>query len=503
MKERTLQDSPIRIGWASRDITPLDPVCLHGQFHVRVSEGVDDPLTVTALALEGNPTDPSAQVVLVSCDVVVIPSSLQTRVRQLLEGKIDGLNPSSVVLNATHTHTGPDIRSEEDQRGILTKMSGFPFGEDLFFESPETTRQRVAEAIVAAVTEAWTKRSPGRIGYGLGQAVVGRNRRMSYADGSSVMYGNTSDADFRHVEGYEDHSLQVLGTWDDKGKLTGLMVNVPCPSQVDENRFVVSADFWHETREQLRALYGESLFVLPQCSAAGDLSPRPPWDQRGEERMLRLKESHPRAEIAARIVNGIREILPYIEKDLQRTPCLRHRAETIELPLNPIDEAAVEAAETEIVELRQQYEALHREIEEHPEMKAKPRWYLEVTRLYRRMDWLGGVKQRWELQRTTPRIPFRLHFIRLGEIAIATNPFEYYLDFGIQIKGRSPATQTFLVQLAGSGSYVPSPRAAAGGSYGAVPASNPIGPEGGQELAEFTLEVLRDLFASSNAKENL
>jgi hypothetical protein len=79
-------------------------------------------------------------------------------------------------------------------------------------------------------------------------------------------------------------------------------------------------------------------------------------------------------------------------------------------------------------------------------------------------------------------------------MAFATNPFEYYLDFGIYIKARSRATQTFLVQLAGSGTYVPSRRSTKGGGYGSIPASNPVGYEGGRQLAEKTVEVIDSLW---------
>jgi len=118
------------------------------------------------------------------------------------------------------------------------------------------------------------------------------------------------------------------------------------------------------------------------------------------------------------------------------------------------------------------------------------------------MRWHHGVLRRWEDQKTRPTQPIEVHFVRLGEIAFATNPFEYYLDFGIQIKVRSPATQTFLVQLAGEGTYLPSPRSVAGGGYGSVAASNPIGPEGGQILAEQTVQKLRKLFSDPAAEKN-
>jgi len=88
-----------------------------------------------------------------------------------------------------------------------------------------------------------------------------------------------------------------------------------------------------------------------------------------------------------------------------------------------------------------------------------------------------------------------LHALRLGDVAIGTNEFELYTDYGIQIKARSPAVQTFIIQLAaGSGGYLPTERAVRGGGYGAVIQSSRIGPEGGQVLVERTLEEVNALW---------
>jgi hypothetical protein len=63
------------------------------------------------------------------------------------------------------------------------------------------------------------------------------------------------------------------------------------------------------------------------------------------------------------------------------------------------------------------------------------------------------------------------------------------------VKARSKAVQTFVVQLAGNGSYVPAERSVTGGAYGAIPESTEVGPEGGRELVEQTLELLDSLWA--------
>ena len=69
-----------------------------------------------------------------------------------------------------------------------------------------------------------------------------------------------------------------------------------------------------------------------------------------------------------------------------------------------------------------------------------------------------------------------LHVVRLGDVAIATNDFELYTDYGVAMQARSPATQTVVIQLAGGGTYLPTERAVRGGGYGAIPQSNRVGP---------------------------
>ncbi len=95
-----------------------------------------------------------------------------------------------------------------------------------------------------------------------------------------------------------------------------------------------------------------------------------------------------------------------------------------------------------------------------------------------------------------------LHAIRLGDIAIATNPFELFTDYGVRIKARCPALQTFVIQLAGPGSYLPSERAVRGGSYSAIVESNLVGPEGGQVLVDKTIESLTALWSKKINRNN-
>ena len=97
--------------------------------------------------------------------------------------------------------------------------------------------------------------------------------------------------------------------------------------------------------------------------------------------------------------------------------------------------------------------------------------------------------------RWKPEFELELHVVRLGNVVFATNPFELYLDFGQQIKARSQAQQTFIVQLCcGTGGYLPSARAEQLGGYGGLIINGNVGSDGGKMLADSTIEEITKLW---------
>jgi len=106
-----------------------------------------------------------------------------------------------------------------------------------------------------------------------------------------------------------------------------------------------------------------------------------------------------------------------------------------------------------------------------------------------------GVVARYRQQNLEPDYSFQCHILRLGNIAITTNPFELFHEFGQRMKARAEAEQVFIIQLSnGIGGYLPTHAAVNGGSYSSKPASTVCGPEGGDELVEKTLQVLQKLW---------
>jgi hypothetical protein len=424
-------ETPLYIGWASIDITPQQPVALVGQLSKRISKSVQDPLTATVLALEtrGHNGRPE-QAIVISCDILFIRKSIQSRLRKLVEPKLPDFDVDMLFMNATHTHTAPgfidgafkglyDVSQDE---GIMKASEYASF----FLE-------RVAEAVV----EAWLSRQPGGMNWALGHAVVGLNRRAHYFDGSSVMYGSTQKDNFSHFEGYEDHVVEMLFFWGQDRKLTGIVINLACPSQETEGLSVISADFWHDTRKEIRNRLGDNLNILAQCSAAGDISPHRMFRKQAEDKMRQSRGLSWRQEIARRIANAVEEGFVSAKKEIQTKTIFKHEVVRIDLPAH--------------------------------EPPSIPFYETDSVR------------------------PIEFHIIRLGDIALATNPFELYLDYGIRIEARSHAALTFLVQLSCQNSgYLPTEKAIRGGGYSAD--KFVVGPQGGQVLVNETVRRINALW---------
>ena len=477
-------------GWASRDITPDCPISIMGQFNLRIATRVQDPLTLTVLAIESH----GEQAIIASIDGCVVDDLTLKTVREALRERLPDFDPRKFFAGATHTHTGPACSNavglQTDTEYMDELLARYPG-----FMSTAEYSALLTEALASAACEAWENRGEGYLGWGYSYAVVGENRRVRYFDDSAKMYGSTSEPDFSHIEGHVDHGVQMLFTWDADEKLTGALINIACPSQASESgQDFVSADFWHDTREEIRRRYGDDLFILPQVSAAGDQSPHRRINAAAEDRMLTLKYGEGinrpinmalRRDIARRIADAVGDAEPAARKDLRDDVALKHEHRTLDLP-------HWDVTDEEYASLQEQMAEASEGLEQAGDADHLGTTY---TSLRARIAWCQLAVDRYE--NPPASVPVEINVMRLGDTAFVTAPFELYLDFGDRIKGRSPAVQTFVVQLTGSGgvgSYLATERAARGLSYGAVPTSCTVSPEGGQVFVDQVLATINRMF---------
>ncbi|MCP4614499.1 MAG: hypothetical protein GY845_37950 [Planctomycetes bacterium] len=461
------------VGTAVADITPAEPVAVSGQFHLRIARKVETPITANVIALESHEENLSRDIaIMVSCDLLYIPLDVLELIRKGVRSRLPNLDTMKIFLNGTHTHTAPVL--------LLDK---YPIPEEGVMQVEEYL-SFLAKQVADAIVQAWNKRSKGSVTWGLSHAVVAYNRRAVYANGSAQMYGKTDRTDFRNLEGYEDHDINTLFFWNDSGELVGTVVNVSCPSQEVESRSALNADFWHPVRKALRERYGEQLCVLAWTGASGDQSPHLMYRKAADERMRKLRSLNRLDEIARRIVRAVDDAYEVVKNDRHTDVPLIHKVEMIRMPMRLVTEAeyteAKEAVEKAAAQIKLNSKAALRE--------------------YRRIKWYGITVNRFEKQRTEPKPKYEmeLHVLRIGDVAVCTNSFELFTDFGIRMKARSKAVQTFVVQLVGPGTYLPTKKAIRGGHYSAVVHSSLVGPEGGNVLVNRTLNIINSLWTESD-----
>ena len=475
----SLNDRGLRIGWAQEDITPELPASLRGQYYERIAHEVQSPLKVTACAIESvSGEGANGQAIMISADVVNIGRPLQDSIRDLVRGQIPNFDVSRLFVNATHTHAAPDPDPASEFGKLVIEKAG------------------------KAVVSAWQGRIPAGISRGLGHAVVGHNRRVRYADGTAQMYGSTNREDFIGMEDGSDPGVDMIFCWDLSQKLTGIIINVSCPSQVVEAKYFVSSDYWGEFRKQLNEKFSREIYVLTQCGAAGDISPRdlPRGYKAGEPNMWDIPGM---VEIGERLVRAVEAVYPDALESIQTDPVFRHTVRELPLPTRRVSEQEYADALAVVNEIRSRepddpdspasaWNRFLAEIRENEKTKEYGPWDNKLTD-FGQLKKKEALVEKYRNQELDTICVVELHVLRLGDVAMATNPFELYTDYGLRITGRSKARQTFIVQLAAGGEgYLPTQRAISGGGYSAMVTR--VGPVGGKVLVDETVKEINMLF---------
>ena len=488
----------IHVGWAEESFVPDRKVRLSGQFYERISESVESDITATALAIESC----GQQLILISADLVSVNDDLIAAVREKFASMNTGVDPTRIVINATHTHASLQYGSEIS---ASLKVLQRYMPEDKQYKELVTADDDIlcgaealeflADKISKAAKAAWDRRAEASYANEFGRAAVGMCRRVKYDDGSAQMWGDTNMASFSELEGGNDSGIELLYFFDASDKLTGIVANIACPSQVMEHRSLISSDYWGKTKEYLREKFGSELYLLALCGAGGDQCPRDlvrwvnPETPINDPNIKRPNYIERKADpsmfdlagcrkIGRRVANEIIAVYEEITEKKSEAPFV-HNVMTLDLPLRKATYTDMHKAE--------------REIEYFIQKNADKDTFDFADNAA--MHVYAGTLARWEKQQTVEMVSMELHVIRLGDIAIVTNPFELFLDYGNRMKARSVAKQTFIIQLCcGSMGYLPTKKAEEGSHYSAYIASGQVGHEGGDLLVRKTVTEINKLW---------
>ena len=430
----------IRAGVAQRVITPPLGCCLAGYFHERIAERVRDDLYCRVVVLGGD----GGLLALISCDLICFSTEIATATRQLVS-EATGIPVDAVLLCATHTHTGP----------TMGKISDLPVHREWLADLPgriAATAKQAADSMFAATL------FPGR----REERMLGSNRLGRLPDGNEVF----SKAGVLGAAGPIDPEVLALGIRDEEGNLRGVVGNYPMHPDVigGSSADFISADWPGEVGRALSDIYGEQLVTVFLNGTCGDLNHRM-WEP------TRLPCGGPAKAVQMGRVMAADLLAAFETAEPLAADAVEASVEILDIPFFTRDEA-----------FQQELAAI----------RAKPK--------DERAGWEGvilGASERWQMDGKIANVPVQT--FRFGDLAFVGLPGEVFVKWGLEIKHWSPASHTFIAELAnGWFGYIPTTDQAQRGAYGAKPIlSRRLIADGGRQVTDTVQTMLSRLWSDA------
>jgi neutral ceramidase len=194
-------------------ITPEKLLSLAGYAsRKKPAEGKVQNLFAKALALED---EKGSRLVIVTLDLIGVPQSLRQNLAAKANAKF-GLSPERLLLNASHTHSGPSLRTTPPpplENGGTVQMA----------DSYEYT-QTLEEKILAAIGGALADLRPARLTWNKARCGFAMNRRKDYT--LPPEHPNANKAP--NPDGPVDHEVPALRVEASDGTLRAALFGYAC-----------------------------------------------------------------------------------------------------------------------------------------------------------------------------------------------------------------------------------------------------------------------------------
>jgi hypothetical protein len=422
-----------------------------GNYYERISEGVHDPLFAKAMVW----TQGEKQGALLMADLCSVGKVVSDPARRRASELTD-IPYESISICGTHTHGGPEYYGP--LRDVFHEKAIETHGSDL--QEPIDYQAFLIERFSEAIQEALKNRRPVRVETGVGEIEgVAFNRRYRMSDGTVrfnpprmdpgiVKVAGPVDTDFPIILFREKASGQPIASFSSFSMHTAVFGG---------SRF--GADFPGVLQALLTREFGQGFFSLYGQGTAGDINhlkfltekPKPSSKQVGET-------------LAATFLQEVPQLRAVPE------PRFGVKSRRVLLPLQEITQEEVVWA----------HSVFRREWVPEPSFSV----------LVRAWRILNNAEL---LERDGPNLKAEIHGFRLAdEVAIVTLPHEIFVELGMEIKSRSPFSQTIVITMANDMDfYIPTRKAFAEGSYEID--TSPLRPGAGELLVDATVELLNEL----------
>jgi neutral ceramidase len=420
-----------KAGFAERDITPGIGMEQPGGYGKSFHRTFHDACKVRAVVFD----DGKNRVALVGLDTLAVPRYTVLEARAEI-AKRTGIKPESVMIGASHSHSSGPVGmvqpGEYDHASDLVK--------DLAYNKSSMAdagfMQLLKRQIVEAVVFADSTRAEAKLAVGYGhEDKVAYNRRLRMKGGLSFSHPGAGNPDIIGYAGPTDPQVGTVGVWDLKGNLLGVVVNFSCHATTSPGG--ASANWIWSMEKTLRGATGNAgLPVVFLQGACGDVT----------QVDNLTKVQNPGAEEWCERVGG------RIGAEAFKTLLLIRQGAGSEIPVDARQKVWNIKRRAPTSEKLKNSLAL---VEQGPAKAGATEWTFAKEILM-----LDALIQKW------PEVEVEVQAIQVGPAVFVSNPAEYFVQFGLDIKQGSKFPFTFPVELAN-------------GCVGYVPTEEAFGPNGG------------------------
>ncbi len=412
-----------KAGAATANITPFLGSELIGEWHQPPAIEVHDELHARCLMLD----DGTTKLAFVVTDLLGLNQDLIDAAKGLIAERI-GIPPANILISATHTHSAASALGADDRR---RNWSLDPF--DLY---QEFVIHRIADGVQRAAHPL----EPARRGWGVvpvPEHVFVRRWKMRqpvinpFGEYDQVMmnpgHNNTNKLTPAAVP---DPDVSFISVKSTEGRPIALFANYSLHYVGGTLQGHISADYYAVFCDRIRELFGvegeHPPFVgIMSNGTSGDINninySGSPEQNAPYEKMGRVGR-----DVAQKVFDASRSIAYHDWVPLQA------KQKEVVLKVRKPDTNMVERAKTILA---------------RPD-SVKPAHWLEKTYAERTLNQLKKPDQ----------VSVCLQAFGIGDLGVASIPFEVFAEIGLEVKAKSPFKQTFVIGLGGGyWGYLPTP----------------------------------------------
>jgi hypothetical protein len=249
----------LRVGLAKVCTTPEEPIWLHGyaeKSRFRPFEGKLNDLYAKAMAIEDAE---GRRAVLITIDQCVLRAREAKTLFERITGRT-GLARRQVLLNLSHTHSGPLIG--------VSDLNRYPMPDEIRMRTEQYTAKlmdQLAEVAAAALADL----KPARLSWGVGRADFVMNRRTYDQSGAYRGMGPNPDK-------YADRNVPVLRVDEPDGKMRAVLFGCACHAvTLTGENIKLSGDYPSFAQESIEKRHpGVQAMFVQGCGADANTHPR-------------------------------------------------------------------------------------------------------------------------------------------------------------------------------------------------------------------------------------